>query len=331
VGKFGLPFRNSKPKVEMESAAIQVGEVSISNQVDLLPLSLDDRFYQVNDSDGIYLFGTNYIYRLKLKGSKSLLQGRYPNFENWVSHVLHAGICLLSTEKPGLNLKIGIGLKDFYQNYQLFGNIIAVKKVRFLYNGKLRAKPIRIRRYSIYPNLYGQAKWVAETKGLDEFVVVNMGMENFEGIFYKEVDSHLKQRYVLGYGLSELVRRQEAGSHFETSLLLDEIENFKSTRGADYQQFFTGHLKKKLDFICRGKRSLKIFVVENEEIDSSFRSFFVDKLGNYGDVSSIGLGDTAAVNGLYGIKVGRKSPIVEDVAVSISPDFTTFFTGHPDE
>lgn len=296
--------------------------VSIDNHIDVYPLNNGNTYCHVNERDNIFIFGTNYIFKLKLKKSDIFINQRYMNFEDWISYVIHAGICLLSTSSPELNLKVGISLKDYYQNYAEFSNIISAKKVKFLFNGNMKSKPIYIRYCDIFPNLYGQALLISENQDLDNFVVIHFSTETLEGIFFEAEKTFLSQRYVLGSGFRELVQMQESISHFETDQLLDELQNNVNLQF--YEQFYIQFVKKKIEFICKKSASPRIFYIENGEVADSFHLFLKEKLGEFGQVDSIFDGSSLAANGLFGIKTGRRSNAAEDVSVSVFSDHSTF-------
>ena len=296
--------------------------VSIDNHVDIYPLNDKNTFYQVNEKDNIFIFGTNYIYRLKLKKSDIQDNKRSLNFEDWISYVIHAGICLLDTEKSELNLTIGISLKDYYQNFSNFSNIISSKKVKFLFNGSMRSKPIFIRQVNIYPNLYGHAQLIAANRGIDNFIVVFLSMETLEGIFFENDKTYLSQRYVLGSGYGELVNLRNSSSQFEEAQIPDEVRN--SSDQMHFDQFYSQHIKKKVDFVAKHTSSPYIFYIETDEVSISFHSYMKEKLGEFGQVEPIYNGSELAASGLFTIGQSRKSNFAEDISMSVFPDHSTF-------
>ncbi|WP_209328938.1 hypothetical protein [Lunatimonas salinarum] len=298
--------------------------ISLDNRVDMYPLTEDSGFYDVHERDNIVIFGINYLFKLKIRHEHESRYPLRPNLEDWVSYVLHAGICVLNIPKSNINLNIGVGLKDYYQNHADFSNFITLKKVRYMFNGGLRSKSIRIRKFHIYPNLFGQANWIAHSIGLNTFVVLYFGMDSLEGIFFDIKKPYLNQRYVLGPGFREFVKIQEAGSYFEAENLLEKLGESSVKLSEDFESFYINFLKKKIEFICRTTGDLSIFYVEGNEVNESFHHKFRDKLGVFGTVSTITNPSVESAYGLSLIKSFRKSSIAEEVAVSIFPDHSTF-------
>lgn len=296
--------------------------ISINNHIDIYPLNDSGVFYQVDEKDNIFIFGTNHIFKLRLKNLDIYTKNRYFNFEDWISYVIHAGICLLNTSAPELNLRIGISLKDYYQNYADFSCIISAKKVKFLFNGNIKSKPIYIRKCDIFPNLYGQALLISENNNLDNFVVINFNSETLEGVYFEKDKPFLSQRYVLGVGFIEFIHHQDTMSHFDTEHLWEELRNNENHQFFDL--FYIKYFKKKIEFICKNSVSKRIFYVETDEVSQAFHVYLKKKLSEFGRVDSIYDGSKFAANGLFGINTGLRSNATDNISISIFPYYSTF-------
>ena len=302
--------------------------VSIDNHIDVYPLNNSNTFYQVDEKDNIFIFGTNYIFKLKVRKADALINQRFMNFEDWISYVIHAGICLLNTSSTELSLKIGITLKDYYQNNAEFSRIVSTKKVKFLFNGNLKNKPIYIRQFYIYPNLYGQALFISENNDLDNFVVLSFSMETLEGVYFEKDKSFLSQRYVLGSGFKQFVQLQESSSYFDAVQLLEELRSDEDHQ--HFELFYDKYIKKKIQFICKKSKPIKIFYIENVEVSPTFHIFLKKKLADSAEVEAVYEGSSVAANGLFGIKPARESNVTKDISVSVFPDHSTFVMRNED-
>lgn len=302
--------------------------VSIDNHIDVYPLNNSNAFCQVDEKDNIFIFGTNYIFKLKIRKSDVFINQRFMYLEDWISYVIHAGICLLNTSSTELSLKIGITLKDYYQNYADFSNIVATKKVKFLFNGNMKNKPIYIRQFDIYPNLYGQALFISENNNLDNFVVLSFSMETLEGIYFERDKPFLSQRYVLGSGFKQFVQLQESSSYFDAVQLLEELRS--NVDHQHFELFYDKYITKKIQFICKKSKSIKIFYIENGEVLPTFHTFFKKKLAETAEVEAVYEGSSVAANGLFGIKPARESNATKDISVYVFPDHSTFVMRNED-
>ncbi|EON76463.1 hypothetical protein ADIS_2913 [Lunatimonas lonarensis] len=301
-----------------------ISDISIDNRIDLYPLTEGGSVYPIDEKDSIFIFNNNCVVKLGLKPpALNSYHGR-PAFDDWVSYVIHAGICLLNTSKKYLNAKIGIGLKDYYQNYHDFSSIIPIRKVRFLYNGRMGSKSISIRGLQIFPNLFGQANWISNRYGINRFVVLSFGMDCLEGLYFEQGKPFLSQRYVLGPGFSELVRIQNTEPFFETNNLSAKLTESKVKMEIEHEEFYNQFLKKKIEFICRSASSIPVFYIKTSEVSQEFHGFLYRKLGGFGKVTSIADGANASAHGLASIKMFRKSNLSEEVSISVFPDHTTF-------
>lgn len=308
----------------MSRAIESVSGISIDNRIELYPLSEGESICPIDEKDSIFIFNSNCIVKLGLKASALNSYHGHPGFEDWISYVIHAGICLLNTSKKYLNVKIGIGLKDYYQNYHDFSSIVSLRKVRFLYNGRMSSKSISIRDLQIFPNLFGQANWIADNYEINRFVVLSFGMDCLEGLFFEKGKPFLNQRYVLGLGFSDLIRVLNTEAYFETNNLSEKLTESKAKMEIEYEEFYNQFLKKKIEFICRSPSSIPVFYIKTSEVSQEFHGFLYRKLGGFGKVTSIADGSNASARGLASIKMFRKSNLSEEVNISVFPDHTTF-------
>jgi hypothetical protein len=296
--------------------------ISIDNQIDIYPLNNPNTFYQVDEKDKIFIFGSNYVFKLKIKNTDILYYRQYTNFEDWLRYVIHAGICLLKTSQPVLNLKIGVSLKEYYQNYADFSNILSTRKVKYLFNGNIQSKPISIKQIDVFPNLYGQASFISKRNNLNNLIVINLTMENLEGIYFDIELPFLSQRYMLGAGFKELFHLQESKLDFETERLLEELE--ANLNQSHFETFYNKYLKKKIDFITKSSSSEDIFYIENKEIPHSFHQFMKKKLNVFGTFTTVTNGSSIAAYGVFESKIVSKNTSMEDVGISVFSDHSTF-------
>lgn len=303
----------------MDKLSLEFQEVSILNGVEVVSLNEGVDTESLIDSHDFIILGSEYLFKVNMSEVDHTDSGFYQGFSHWVSYTLFAGILKLALRKSKIDLKMGLSLKNFYQNHSQFNHLIKSKVLNYYLNGKSKRKSVELLNVDIYPNIYAQSLFIEKIFGLNKFIAIHFSMDGFEGMVYDGSQNSERQKYVLGNGYS----------YFETNFRHDvdlAIKNgtFANEPELTFEFFLEFHLRKKINFLVSSDPSLKIFFVVDDMLDDSVIERFTSFAGKGSDYTLVEGGANVSCHGLFETYSNNFHSKLSQVTVSINEKTSTF-------
>ncbi len=294
----------------------------LANHVSLQ--NLDSELISVDSNDeSILVKGSLYYYKI----GKHIENNDNKALEPWLNYVLYAGLLKFRFQKKRFKINLGLNLRDYYQNIRTYASIKRQKKLSYITGGKEISKVLDIVDVLIYPNIFAQAYALSKVIEHEEFIVLKLGKEDFEGILYNPRINKEKQTYILGEGLSDFIADLKTEKVMENNKYSDikAVSSEDAKLKKQLKSYFNNHVGKKISRIVNLNANAPIILLIEEGISEYigeiFSSFFSKDriIQKYQGCSEI------ASEGLYLLdEFETYDAFNERVGVSISNDKTNF-------